>query len=95
MAGCQLTHLKIAWARILQYAGYTSASGTFSTGLLTNLNYVDSALGRIVAALASTNQTSKTALIVTAKHGQQPIYPNATLISPTPIAKALAAQNIS
>ncbi|KAK9869021.1 hypothetical protein WJX84_001753 [Apatococcus fuscideae] len=78
-----------------KYAGYTSASGTFSTGLLTNLNYVDAALGRIVAALAQTNQTKNTALIVTAKHGQQPIYPNATLISPTPIATALAAQNIS
>ena len=78
----------------LQYAGYSSAS-TFSTGLLGNINYVDSALGRIVAALAATNQTSSTALIVTAKHGQQPIFPNATLISPTPITTALKAQNIS
>ena len=79
----------------MQYAGYTSASGTFSAGLLTNLNYVDSALARIMTALAATNQASSTALIVTAKHGQQPIYPNATLISPTPIATALKSQNIS
>ncbi|KAL3133692.1 hypothetical protein ABBQ32_008192 [Trebouxia sp. C0010 RCD-2024] len=78
-----------------KYAGYQNNGTTFSPGLKANLDYVDQSLARILAALQSSGNAASTALIITAKHGQQPTASNATLISPTPIATALASQNIS
>lgn len=52
-------------------AGYTNASGGFSSGLLTTLNYVDRSIGTIYQALINRGLTPSTAIIITAKHGQQ------------------------
>ena len=79
---------------MLQYAGYLSNGTAFSPGLKANLDYVDQALSRILMALNSSGSAASTGVILTAKHGQQPVTTNATLISPTPISTALAKQNI-
>lgn len=55
----------------LLHAGYTNASGGFSSGLLTTLNYVDRSIGTIYQALITRGLTPSTAIIITAKHGQQ------------------------
>jgi len=78
----------------LQYAGYQNNGTTFSAGLKANLDYVDQSFARILAALNTSGNAASTGLVITAKHGQQPITTNATLISPTPISTALAKQNI-
>lgn len=79
---------------MLQYAGYTKNGTAFSSGLKANLDYVDSAFARILSALNSSGNAPSTGLIISAKHGQQPMTANATLISPTPISTALVKQNI-
>jgi membrane-anchored protein YejM (alkaline phosphatase superfamily) len=78
----------------LQYAGYQNNGTAFSPGLKANLDYVDQSFARILAALNSSGNAATTGLVITAKHGQQPVTTNATLISPTPIATALKNQNI-
>jgi membrane-anchored protein YejM (alkaline phosphatase superfamily) len=78
----------------LQYAGYQNNGTAFSPGLKANLDYVDQSFARILAALTSSGNAATTGLVITAKHGQQPVTTNATLISPTPIATALKNQNI-
>lgn len=79
---------------MLQYGGYRNNGTAFSAGLKANLDYVDQSLSRILAALNSSGHAASTGLILTAKHGQQPVTTNATLISPTPISTLLAMQNI-
>ncbi|DBA95276.1 TPA: hypothetical protein ACH3X3_013170 [Trebouxia sp. C0006] len=78
-----------------KYAGYQNNGTAFSPGLKANLDYVDQSFARILAALTSSGNAATTGLVITAKHGQQPVTTNATLISPTPIATALKNQNIS
>ncbi|DBA92155.1 hypothetical protein WJX77_006975 [Trebouxia sp. C0004] len=78
-----------------KYAGYQNNGTAFSPGLKANLDYVDQSFARILAALNSSGNAATTGLVITAKHGQQPVTTNATLISPTPIATALKNQNIS
>ena len=58
-------------AHDLLHAGYTNASGGFSSGLLTTLNYVDRSIGTIYQALINRGLSATTAIIITAKHGQQ------------------------
>jgi predicted AlkP superfamily pyrophosphatase or phosphodiesterase len=55
--------------------GYVDAMGTPNNGLALQLEYVDAALGELVAALKSANLTDGTLVIITAKHGQAPIDP--------------------
>ena len=86
--------LSSAFSWTLQYAGYQNNGTAFSPGLKANLDYVDQSFARILAALNSSGNAATTGLVITAKHGQQPVTTNATLISPTPIATALKNQNI-
>jgi arylsulfatase A-like enzyme len=54
--------------------GYANASGSqLNTGLKYGLDFVDTELGFIIAALQSTGRDKDTLVIIEAKHGQSPI----------------------
>jgi len=56
--------------------GYEDAQGTPRPKMLAEIQFVDAALGQMVAALKSQGLLHKTVIIITAKHGQSPIDPN-------------------
>jgi Type I phosphodiesterase / nucleotide pyrophosphatase len=55
--------------------GYQNAAGLPSAQLLREIQFVDSSIGAIVAALKESSIYDDTLLIVTAKHGDSPIDP--------------------
>ena len=55
--------------------GYADAAGTPNTGLATQLDYVDGALGEITTALKANGLTDTTLIVIASKHGQAPIDP--------------------
>jgi arylsulfatase A-like enzyme len=61
--------------------GYTDADGTPTAPLLGEIQYVDAAIGKMVAALQAHGLYQSTA-IISAKHGQSPIDPNRVLRIP-------------
>ena len=56
--------------------GYEDAAGTPRPLMLGEIQYVDAAIGQMVAALKHEHLFDSTAIIITAKHGQSPIDPN-------------------
>jgi hypothetical protein len=56
--------------------GYEDAQGTPRPKMLAEIQYVDAAIGQMVAALKQEGRFESTAIIITAKHGQSPIDPN-------------------
>ena len=56
--------------------GYLDAEATPSDDLLTEIQFVDAALGQMVNALKAQGLYEKTLIVITAKHGQSPIDPN-------------------
>jgi hypothetical protein len=56
--------------------GYTDAAGTPRPNMLGEIEYVDAAIGQMVAELNAQGLTDSTAIIITAKHGQSPVDPN-------------------
>src|SRR4029077_6823372 len=56
--------------------GYVDGAGTPSDDLLSNIVFVDRAIGQMVARLRDRRSLESTAIIVTAKHGQSPVDPN-------------------
>ena len=54
-------------------AGYADAAGTPTAGLTGAFEYVDGAIGRMVAELDAQHLTNDTLVIVTAKHGDSPV----------------------
>ena len=56
--------------------GYTNAAGAPQPSLLSQIEYVDAAIGDIVNELKTTGNFEDTLIIVTAKHGQSPMDPN-------------------
>jgi hypothetical protein len=56
--------------------GYQNAAGAPSSSLLSEIEYVDAAIGDMVNALRQTGRLEDTLVIITAKHGQSPIDPN-------------------
>ncbi|HLH01873.1 MAG TPA: alkaline phosphatase family protein [Bryobacteraceae bacterium] len=56
--------------------GYLDAAGTPGPELLTEIEYVDAALGQMVDNLKDQGLYDSTLIVVTAKHGQSPIDPN-------------------
>jgi hypothetical protein len=56
-------------------AGYTDQWATPSTGLNSELDFVDKSLGRIVSAIEHEGLRDSTVIVLTAKHGQSPIDP--------------------
>jgi len=57
--------------------GYTDALGTPSSGLETSLDFVDTSLGKMIDALRGQGLYDSTLLVISAKHGQSPVDPNA------------------
>ncbi len=56
--------------------GYLDAIGTPSEALLSEFEFVDHSLGQFIAKIKSEGLWDSTLIIVTAKHGQNPIDPN-------------------
>ena len=56
--------------------GYEDAQGTPRPKMLAEIQFVDAAIGQMVAALKHEGLFDSTTIIVTAKHGQSPIDPN-------------------
>jgi hypothetical protein len=55
--------------------GYADQWGTPSAGLQSELDFVDSSIGRIWSAIKAADLEESTVIIITAKHGQSPIDP--------------------
>jgi len=53
--------------------GYLDSQGTPTQSLLDQIEFVDSSIGKMVAALKSTGSYNSTLIVITAKHGQSPI----------------------
>jgi hypothetical protein len=53
--------------------GYTDAAGTPGNGLTLQLAFVDDSIGKMVKALKENHIYDRTAIIISAKHGQSPI----------------------
>jgi hypothetical protein len=62
--------------------GYADADGTPTAPLLGEIQFVDAAIGKMVAALKARGLYQSTAIIISAKHGQSPIDPNRVLRIP-------------
>ena len=56
--------------------GYEDAQGTPRPKMLAEIQFVDAAIGQMVAALNEEGLFDSTTIIITAKHGQSPIDPN-------------------
>jgi len=56
--------------------GYEDAQGTPRPKMLAEIQFVDAAIGQMVAALKQEGLFDSTTIIITAKHGQSPIDPN-------------------
>jgi hypothetical protein len=56
--------------------GYEDAQGTPRPKMLAEIQFVDAAIGQMVAALKDEGLLDSTTIIITAKHGQSPIDPN-------------------
>jgi hypothetical protein len=56
--------------------GYEDAQGTPRPKMLGQIQFVDAAIGQMVAALKAEGLFESTTIIITAKHGQSPIDPN-------------------
>jgi arylsulfatase A-like enzyme len=55
--------------------GYEDQWGTPSAGLKSELDFVDTSIGRIWSAIKAADLEESTVIIITAKHGQSPIDP--------------------
>jgi hypothetical protein len=53
--------------------GYLDNQGTPTLALLNEIEFVDTAIGKMIAALKSTGAYESTLIVITAKHGQSPI----------------------
>jgi arylsulfatase A-like enzyme len=56
--------------------GYTDAAGTPTASLLSEIKFVDDAIGQMVQKIKDRDLYESTLIVITAKHGQSPIDPN-------------------
>lgn len=77
-----------------QTGGYLDALGTPSAGLINEIQFVDNAVGQMVAELKKRGLYESTLIVVTAKHGQSPIDPKALLRIPADNASMVAPSNV-
>jgi arylsulfatase A-like enzyme len=56
--------------------GYTDAAGTPTPSLLSEIQFVDDAIGQMVTKIKDRGLYEQTLIVITAKHGQSPIDPN-------------------
>lgn len=64
--------------------GYTDAAGDMTSYMQAEIQFVDGAVGQMVAALSSQHLLEQTTIIITAKHGQSPIDVNRNVRIPGP-----------
>src|ERR1019366_6491677 len=83
------------------FGGYQDAAGNPTPKLLSEIEFVDAAIGQMVEALQDQNLLGSTTIIITAKHGQSPIdparffpIPGHSGLNGTSPANLLAAQNL-
>jgi len=62
--------------------GYTDAAGTPTPAMLSEIEFVDAAIGQMVNELRMHDLLESTAIVITAKHGQSPIDPHRFLPIP-------------
>jgi hypothetical protein len=74
--GEKLIHPKSATRTDANTGGYEDAAGTPRPIMLGQIQFVDAAIGQMVAALKHQGLLDSTTIIITAKHGQSPIDPN-------------------
>jgi hypothetical protein len=74
--GQKLIEPKSATRTDANTGGYEDASGTPRPKMLAEIQFVDAAIGQMVAALKHDGLFDSTTIIITAKHGQSPIDPN-------------------
>jgi predicted AlkP superfamily pyrophosphatase or phosphodiesterase len=74
--------------------GYLDAVGTPSPSLMSEIQYVDSSIGRMMSALEAQGIADSTLIIVSAKHGQSPIDPNRVLRIPADDSTKMAPSNV-
>ena len=73
---------KLVENSIDEVGGYTDGVGTPSKPLLGEIQFVDAAIGKLVAELKSRGLYQQTVIIISAKHGQSPINPKRLLRIP-------------
>src|SRR5262249_35146782 len=73
---------KLVEASLGKTGGYLDALGTPSPSLLGEIQFVDGAIGDMVAELKKRGLLRSTLIIVSAKHGQSPIDPKRLLRIP-------------
>jgi arylsulfatase A-like enzyme len=56
--------------------GYTDGAGDPTSNMLNQIEFVDDAVGQMVAALNTAGLSASTTIIITAKHGQSPVDPS-------------------
>jgi len=74
--GQKLIEPKSATRTDANSGGYEDAQGTPRPKMLAEIQFVDAAIGQMVAALKQQGLLDSTTIIITAKHGQSPIDPN-------------------
>jgi Type I phosphodiesterase / nucleotide pyrophosphatase len=74
-------------------SGYADSSGTPDAILMGALSYVDNRIGSMLAAFPQ-GQLKKTAIIITAKHGESPFGNQRTIVSTNLIGSILTAAGI-
>lgn len=73
---------KLVESSISTTGGYVDALGTPSQALLSEIQFMDNAIGQFVAELKKQGLSDSTLIIITAKHGQSAIDPNRLLRIP-------------
>jgi hypothetical protein len=74
--GQKLIEPKSAVSTDANTGGYEDAQGTPRPKMLAEIQFVDAAIGQMVAALKHEGLLDSTTIIITAKHGHSPIDPN-------------------
>jgi len=74
--------------------GYLDALGTPSPSLLSEIQYVDASIGRMMSALEQAGIADSTLIIISAKHGQSPIDPNRILRIPSDDSTKMAPSDV-
>jgi hypothetical protein len=67
----------------LGVGGYQNAAALPNPELVSEIQYVDTAIGTIVSALKNAGIYDRTMIIITAKHGMSPIDPNLLVTNPS------------
>ena len=70
--------------------GYLDAEGTPTPSLLTNIEFADESIGEMVSEIKHRGLWESTLIVITAKHGQSPIDPNAYSAMPGKTSNGLS-----